>query len=136
MKDLFAPKAADVGDLQYIIVRKSGGGLGGDWHLQEVEVWHPGMGGGRGDVSFRGGSGALHHLSLHHPSLHCFLCPRHIPLDALPLSPRPSSLSTAMQKRYFFPSHLPLISPPSPQPCRSATSSCAMTGSRGPVSAS
>ena len=47
MKDLFAPKAADVGDLQYIIVRKSGGGLGGDWHLQEVEVWHPGRGWGR-----------------------------------------------------------------------------------------
>jgi hypothetical protein len=41
-QDQFAPKAVDVGDLQYIIVRKSGGGLGGDWHLQEVEVWHPG----------------------------------------------------------------------------------------------
>ena len=39
---MFAPKAVDVGELQYIIVRKSGGGLGGDWHLQEVEVWHPG----------------------------------------------------------------------------------------------
>ena len=42
MKDTFAPKAADVGEIQCIIVRKSGGGLGGDWHLQEVEIWHPG----------------------------------------------------------------------------------------------
>ena len=42
MKDTFAPKAIDVGEIQHIVVRKTGGGLGGDWHLQEVEVWHPG----------------------------------------------------------------------------------------------
>ena len=49
MKDTFAPKAIDVGDIQHIIVRKTGGGLGGDWHLQEVEVWHPGKEHGGGD---------------------------------------------------------------------------------------
>jgi hypothetical protein len=44
MKDTFAPKAIDVGDIGHIIVRKTGGGLGGDWHLQEIEIWHPGKG--------------------------------------------------------------------------------------------
>ncbi len=42
MKDKFLTKAVDVGELQHIIVRKTSGGLGGDWHLAEVEVWHPG----------------------------------------------------------------------------------------------
>ncbi|KAG1672531.1 hypothetical protein FOA52_002840, partial [Chlamydomonas sp. UWO 241] len=41
-KDTFKPKAIDVGELQHIIVRKAETmTLGGDWHLQEVEIWHP-----------------------------------------------------------------------------------------------
>lgn len=36
-------KRIDVGELQHIIVRKAETlTLGGDWHLQEVEIWHPG----------------------------------------------------------------------------------------------
>ena len=49
MTDVFTPKAADVGEMQYIIVKKAGNMLqgssflGGDWHLQQVEVHHPGL---------------------------------------------------------------------------------------------
>lgn len=40
-QDLFKAKAQDVGELQAVVVCKDNSGLGGDWHLQSVEVWHP-----------------------------------------------------------------------------------------------
>ncbi len=43
MKDLFHLKAPDVGDVQFVVVKKDNGGLGADWHLQSVELWHPAM---------------------------------------------------------------------------------------------
>ena len=46
MTDRFQPKAIDVGPLTHIFISKTGGGLGGDWHLQEVEIFHPGVGPG------------------------------------------------------------------------------------------
>ena len=42
VKDQFQAKAVDIGELQHIIVRKDNAGLGADWHLQSVEIWHPG----------------------------------------------------------------------------------------------
>ena len=56
MKDTFGPKCIDVGELTHIIVRKAETmTLGGDWHLQEVEIWHPG-------VRYPAGIHARHHL--------------------------------------------------------------------------
>ena len=37
-KDVFAVKAADVGEMQYIRVRKDASGLGEEWHLQWAKV--------------------------------------------------------------------------------------------------
>lgn len=41
--DTFNLVANDVGQLTHVIVVKEGGGLGGDWHLQMVEVVHTGV---------------------------------------------------------------------------------------------
>lgn len=41
--DTFNLVAADVGKLTHVVVVKEGGGLGGDWHLQMVEVLHTGV---------------------------------------------------------------------------------------------
>eukprot|EP00798_Chlamydomonas_sp_ICE-L_P018433 gene18433-24909_t len=43
MKDVFQTKAVDIGELQYVIVRKDNSGLGADWHLQSVEIYHPAL---------------------------------------------------------------------------------------------
>ena len=40
--DTFCLKAPDLGQLQAVVVLKEGGGLGADWHVQQVEVLHPG----------------------------------------------------------------------------------------------
>jgi hypothetical protein len=41
-RDSFCVAAADLGPLSHVVVLKEGGGLAGDWHLQMVEVLHPG----------------------------------------------------------------------------------------------
>uniref|UniRef100_A0A383W527 PLAT domain-containing protein n=1 Tax=Tetradesmus obliquus TaxID=3088 RepID=A0A383W527_TETOB len=42
-RDTFCVAAADLGALSHVVVAKQGGGLAGDWHLQMVEVLHPGL---------------------------------------------------------------------------------------------
>lgn len=39
---MFSLSAPDLGPLSHVVVTKEGGGLAGDWHLQMVEVMHPG----------------------------------------------------------------------------------------------
>jgi hypothetical protein len=41
-RDTFCVAAPDLGALSHVVVVKQGGGLSGDWHLQMVEVMHPG----------------------------------------------------------------------------------------------
>lgn len=40
--DTFILTALDVGQLTHVVVVKDAGGLGGDWHLQMIEVVHTG----------------------------------------------------------------------------------------------
>ncbi|GLC44364.1 hypothetical protein PLESTF_000049800 [Pleodorina starrii] len=44
-KDIFKLSFVDIGELQAVVVKKDNRslGLGGDWHLQSVEVFHPGV---------------------------------------------------------------------------------------------
>ncbi|PNH12713.1 Lipoxygenase y domain-containing protein 1 [Tetrabaena socialis] len=44
-KDIFKLSFVDIGELQHIIVKKDNRtlGLGGDWHLQSMELFHPGL---------------------------------------------------------------------------------------------
>ena len=48
-KDIFKLSFIDIGELQYVIVKKDNRtlGMGGDWHLQSAEVFHPGGSGAR-----------------------------------------------------------------------------------------
>lgn len=41
-KDVFRVKAVDLGELVKAVVKKDSAGLGGDWHLQSIDVFHPG----------------------------------------------------------------------------------------------
>lgn len=41
-RDVFTLVAVDVGEIQHVIVRKDDAGLSSDWHLQGVEIFHPG----------------------------------------------------------------------------------------------
>lgn len=41
-RDVFSVAAPDIGALSHVVIVKEGGGLAGDWHLQLVEVLHPG----------------------------------------------------------------------------------------------
>ena len=45
MRDEFWIKAPDLGELTHIVVHKDAWGLGEEWHLASVEVFHPGEGG-------------------------------------------------------------------------------------------
>eukprot|EP00775_Hariotina_reticulata_P001782 gene1782-2116_t len=42
-RDVFKVCSPDVGALTHMVVIKEGGGISGDWHLQLIEVWHPGL---------------------------------------------------------------------------------------------
>ncbi len=55
-KDIFKLSFIDIGELAHVLVKKDNRtlGLGGDWHLQSVEVFHPG-----GYRYTRGGSAKL-----------------------------------------------------------------------------
>ncbi len=48
-KDIFKLSFIDIGELQHVLVKKQSRALsmGGDWHLQSVEVFHPGRHRGR-----------------------------------------------------------------------------------------
>lgn len=41
-KDVFRIKAVDLGELVKAVVKKDSAGMGGDWHLQSIDVFHPG----------------------------------------------------------------------------------------------
>lgn len=49
--DTFAVRGPDLGPLTAVVVQKEGRGLTGDWHLQQVEVMHPGEEGGSSEES-------------------------------------------------------------------------------------
>ncbi|KAG2499991.1 hypothetical protein HYH03_002273 [Edaphochlamys debaryana] len=44
-KDIFKLSFIDIGELEHVMIKKDNRtmGLGGDWHLQSVEVFHPGL---------------------------------------------------------------------------------------------
>ncbi|KXZ56858.1 hypothetical protein GPECTOR_1g774 [Gonium pectorale] len=44
-KDIFKLSFVDIGELQHVLIKKDNRtlGMGGDWHLQSVEVFHPGL---------------------------------------------------------------------------------------------
>lgn len=40
---MFRIKAVDLGELVKVVVKKDSAGLGGDWHLQSIDIFQPGM---------------------------------------------------------------------------------------------